>query len=147
MEEIEISLIEPWPHEHWNTLKAGYGRSPFFEHYAPFIEPLYQNLEPQPLVRFLAQTHQTIAKLIGFNSRHSFSEKYIDIEEKYDYRKSFPTEKHLLTQSPSQNLATEPAPPYMQVFADRFPFVPNLTILDLLFNEGPNSITVLKSFR
>ena len=124
--DIEISDHGNWRHLHWQALLTNYGESAFFEYYQDDIRPFYEN-RWKYLYDYNQEIMQTMCRLLD-----------IDVEIKN------------LTQSPNTPLPTTTPPlegqgeaPYYQVYARRTGFLPNLSILDLLFNEGPQAILYL----
>ena len=131
---IRIAYDENWPRLHWQALTTAYNSSPFFEHYADAVFNLLQNRE-EYLVDFNRAAHRTIAQLIGLPQTLQYSHAYI-APQTDGY-----TDLRNLTQKHPEMLCEQK--PYNQVFAQNFGFVPNLSILDLLFAEGPNAISYL----
>ena len=134
--DIRISDHGNWRHLHWNALVSAYRMSPFFEYYdedfAPFYEKKYDFL-----MDFNESLREVICNLIGLEPKISETTEYLP-EVPADYREIIRPkhETHDETFSPA---------PYYQVFKERFGFQPNLSIVDLLFNMGPESILVLKN--
>jgi hypothetical protein len=127
--EVRISNTTNWQLQHWKAIETSYRRSPWFEHYAPELKTIYSKK-----IEFLFDWNMEILtwslKKLNLSSVPlSFTSEYIksyDKEEYLDLRSSM---------RPSNYMNFE-AKTYPQVFADRFGFVPNLSILDLLMNEG-----------
>jgi hypothetical protein len=138
--EVEISYAENWQKNHLRTLQTNYGKSPFFDEYFPLLQNHY-SMDFKYLFDFNSNALDMVFRLLGLSSPINFTENYIhrQIEKTeclLDYRniitpKSKDTEYYFM--------------PYPQVFEDRLGFVPNLSILDLLFCMGPESLIVLKS--
>lgn len=128
MLSIEIDYSKRWQHQHWMAILSAYRSSPYFEHYAPYIEPLYRR-EYTLLVDFNRDLLAVIMKLLRMES---------PIASSVDYITATPSDQDLRSKGAldTLNLALEP---YMQIFEDRLPFVADLSILDLLFCEGPNA--------
>jgi len=126
---VQISYEEAWQKVHWKSFEAAYRRSPYFEFYEHDFKPLFEQ-KTDTLFDFNWQLHELIIRLLGLSIPYSFSTEYVDVSSDADLRvKDFP----LLKDSS-----------YIQVFDDRFDFAPNLSILDLLFNQGPASVNYLK---
>lgn len=136
--EVRIDYKTDWQRIHWQSLVSAYNSSPFFMYYADDLFPFYQKKESF-LFDFNLKLTQKICELVGIDAnRISLTEKFEkDIEN--DYRQS-------ISPKPSQHKedAIFYAEPYYQIFAEKFGFIPNLSIVDLLFNEGPEAINVLK---
>lgn len=134
MREVRIDYSKRWQHRHWVSLVSAYGSSPYFSHYAPLFEPFYCR-EWELLADYDLELLLLLLRLTGVPAPR-FSERYVeaapgDLDLRPRYGKSPAFE----------------AGPYVQVFSDRMPFVPNLSVVDLLFAEGPNSSSVLASCR
>ena len=137
--DIEIEQDLPWINNHLTTLRTAYQHSPFYEYYIDYLRPAFTEK-----TRFLLDlnTHllEIILQLTGISARFSFTGKYyatVTKGEIWDYRETIHPKKVL------DDPLFEPVP-YHQVFDDRYPFQPNLSIIDLLFNEGPESLSILR---
>jgi hypothetical protein len=121
-----ISYAENWPHQHWQSLRAGYANSPYFEFFATELEAFYQARPPWLIDLLLASTQLALTWL-GRSSDLTITEALHPAEAYVrDYRQAFdPGAKVLPTWF-------EPTP-YPQVFGE---FHPGLSILDLLCNMG-----------
>lgn len=132
--ETKICYDHTWLKDHWNGFCSCYRRSPYFEFYEDKLETIFEK-EHEYLYDFNLELFYLTMNLLKLDIKVSLTETYekeLDIYE--DYRDFFlPRRKQ-----------TAPVK-YMQVFQDRTGFINNLSILDLLFNEGPNAINVLKS--
>lgn len=143
MRDVRIDYSKRWQHQHWVSILSAYKSSPYFDYYgdefAPFFERRYDFL-----VDWNADLCRTAMRALGVCKELNISERWINAEQAatfdYDLRGAF---------SPKPRLAMdderfEPQT-YCQVFADRAPFAPNLSIVDLLFCEGPAAATILRS--
>ena len=134
MRDMRLDYSKRWQHQHWGALTASYKSSPYFDHYAPRFEPFYTR-RYEFLFDYDLRLMETIAELLGL-PMPAVSEAYLTADEgDLDLR---PKRKE------SADFAS---PPYIQVFSDRLPFTPNLSIADLLFCEGPQSPALLKQCR
>ncbi|MDT0676116.1 WbqC family protein [Autumnicola musiva] len=124
-----------WQKQHWRALKASYQTSPFFEFYEDELHPLYHK-KYKYLMEFNYSCMQFVTDCLQIDIPFSKTSEYIlkpkDIE---DYR-------HLVDAKSKEQFSNRR---YAQVFEPKHGFIPNLSILDLLFNEGPNSLEYLKS--
>ena len=132
--QIEISYDENWPLNHWRSIKSAYKSSPFFEEYEEDIKNLIFS-EPKYLVELNKLIVDRIILLLGIGKDYHLSSEHLLPSEFKDLRTYF---------KPSKSPEFENVKSYQQVFNYKFDFVPNLSILDLLFNEGPYSTAVLK---
>mgnify|MGYP002628128892 CR=1 FL=1 len=129
MKDVKISYAEDWQKDHWKSLEASYRRSPYFEYYEHLFMPFYK-AKKETLLEFNLELHDTILKILSLELPYSQSEKYSDYEN--DFR------------GHSFELKTEEIKQYTQVFNDRQEFAPNLSILDAIFNLGPQTTMLLK---
>lgn len=140
IKDVRLSDHGNWRRLHWQALLSAYDRSPFFEYYADDIRPFYEK-RIDYLLDFNEGLRQTICNLIGMSPAVALTSHYYSEGEAADGRMDF-TPKTL---APVPGFTAQP---YYQVFADRHGFQPDLSIADLLFNMGPESILVLrKSFK
>lgn len=133
--DIRIAEHGNWRHLHWNAILSAYNSTPFFEYYADDFYPFYE--KPfRYLFDFNEQLRQLICSLIDMDPSVSFSKEYSEKTDPctLDRRDSIHPKKESLH---------EEFKTYYQVFESRFGFVPNLSIIDLLFNMGPESILYL----
>jgi hypothetical protein len=128
--DIEICYREPWREQHWKTLQTAYSSSPFFSYYADIIHPLFESEETM-LIKHNLSILQTVNSLIGTDLSVELTRDYLKMPlEGPDYRKQF---------SSKSKLPLIEFPHYPQVFEHKYGFMPNLSILDLLFNLGPEA--------
>jgi len=126
--DIGISYAERWNVNHWRALEAGYNASPYFLYYRDEIEALLMR-RYEKLLDLNEAILQYLLKKIKHSAQYQRSADYlphpdIDLRNRFDYKHTDPN-----------NIV----PPYGQVFADRMPFQPHVSILDLLFNLGPDT--------
>ena len=126
--DIEISYKESWQQVHLRCLESAYRKSAYFDYYFPYFEKIYKQ-KFNTLVELNDFCLKTILKIMKVKKDYSFTTDFERIAEENDYRISL-----------SKGTNKIEMKPYYQVFADRHGFIPNLSIVDLLFNEGPNSI-------
>ncbi len=124
-----------WKKEHWRTLETAYRTSPFFEFYEDELRPLYEGNDDS-LYDFNLKTIEAIADCIGVQIPTEKTKKYeVATEAYFDVR-------FLVNAKKEKNWKMSS---YPQVFEERHGFIPDLSVLDLLFNEGTNALTYLKS--
>ncbi|MBO5216757.1 MAG: WbqC family protein [Alistipes sp.] len=128
MREVEIDYSKRWQHQHWVSILSAYKSSPYFDHYAPYLEPFYRR-EWRYLVDYNRELLEVLLRLLGAKCELPLSEQYVEAQEgDLDLRP-----KH-------REGSTFVAEPYFQNFSERMPFQPNLSVLDLLLCEGPAAI-------
>ena len=131
--EIKIDYDYDWQRIHWNSICSAYRRSPYFEFYEHRFERFYkENFEY--LFDFNHELTELILELLGLDVNLEFSKAYQKSvpEDVIDYRSKIIPKGDLFK-------GDIPIPKYRQVFEDRVGFFENLSIVDLLFNEGPHS--------
>ena len=126
--DIEISYKESWQQVHLRCLESAYRKSAYFDYYFPYFEKIYKQ-KFNTLVELNDFCLKTILKIMKVKKDYSFTTDFERIADENDYRISLSKGSNKIEMKP-----------YYQVFADRHGFIPNLSIIDLLFNEGPNSI-------
>jgi hypothetical protein len=138
IKDLKIAYTEPWQRIHWRTIFSAYNSSPFFEYYADDIEPFFNkkynflfdlNLQITEKLLEVTDLHPEIKLTNDFEQA---PENYLNLREQISPKAHRDPDPHFEIQ------------PYTQVFSERFGFLPDLSILDLLFNEGPSSGSILK---
>ncbi len=125
VKEIKLANDTNWRKDHWKAIESSYKHAPFFFYYGPLVKNLiYQ--EEELLYTFNLSIFKTILEWLDLTIETRFTTEYIPPSDANDPRVALDTKKFDLEQRP-----------YIQVFADKFDFTPNLSILDLLMNEGP----------
>jgi len=136
----KIDYSKRWQHQHWNAIHSAYKNSPYFDYYGDAYEPFYHN-KYETIFDFNSQLLEVTLKLLGSNIKPIYSECYIDVtSENEDWRDRISPKSRLCTLDNSFK-ATE----YWQVFEERNPFARNLSVLDILFCEGPNARGIIES--
>lgn len=138
IKDLRISYDTEWQRNHWRTIFSAYNSSPFFEYYSDEIEPFFSQ-KPKFLLDFNTEIHETICDLLEVENNVTLTEDFEKIPEgTVNFREIISPKNKSIT---DQNFEPEK---YTQVFSEKFGFVPNLSIIDLLFNEGPNSYSNLE---
>jgi hypothetical protein len=139
MRDIRISDHGNWRHLHWNAIESAYNHTPFFEYYKDDFRPFYEK-KFDFLVDYNEQLCQLVCQLIDIGTSFQRTESYIAEPSNtiIDLRDAIHPKKEVMDD------ASFSAVPYYQVFQERLGFLPNLSIIDLLFNMGPEAILVLQ---
>lgn len=126
---ITIDNKQRWQHQHWQSIVSAYNSSPFFEHYQHLFEPVYS--KPYDLlVDFNIDLFKACVKALKIKTQFNFTENYLP--EKFyvtDFRNAEIIKKTRLYSNVN----------YCQVFSYKHEFINNLSVLDLIFNLGPQA--------
>jgi hypothetical protein len=130
--DIGISNDRNWQLMHWRSLEAAYRSSPYFEYYEDDLRPFFER-KFDSLVELNTGIMRSILELLKIKKEFSFSTEYI----------GKPAEEDLRDILAKRNVMGTNFPRYMQVFENKAGFLSNLSIADLLFNQGPQSAAYL----
>ncbi len=136
IKDIEVSDAENWRALHWKSIKNAYQSSPYFEYYEDQLKTIFEN-EETSLLKFNLFALKVILKILKSEKAYDLNAEYSENPDAADYRNEF-SAKH------PQNYGYEE---YYQTFSDKLGFLENLSVLDLLCNKGPESITYLKNIK
>lgn len=133
VKDVKISYDFSWQRLHWMSLQACYRRSAYFEYYEDDFARFYED-KTTYLFDYNEQLLRMLLNMAKLKVDLKFTESYEPVySDRTDYRLAFSAKK-------------EPAfeqKPYFQVFEERKGFLKNLSIVDLLFNQGPQTINYL----
>ena len=132
--DIRISDHGNWRHLHWNAISSAYNSSPFFEYYEDDFAPFYEK-KYDFLFDFNEELRQMVCNLLDIHPHVVFTTDF-ETEVENDFRGISPKRE--------SGDSTFCPKPYYQVFKDKHGFIPNLSIIDLLFNTGNEGILVLR---
>jgi len=134
IKDTRLSTKEKWQQKHWQALISSYGNSPFFDAIAPEIELFYQK-DWQFLIDLNLACHELIGKCLRLSNDFYLSSSWqIEDQNELDLREKFHPKKDSQTDFTA----------YPQVFDHKHGFLKNLSVLDLIFNEGPASYDYLQ---
>ena len=133
VKDVRISDHGNWRHLHWNALRSAYGKSPFFDYYEDDLHPFFEEIHPNRWV-YLFDFNEAIREKMC---------ELIDIHPVVSYTTTFVQGGLTDAEALPVGEITASFKPYYQVWQEKHGFLPNLSILDLLFNMGPESIFYL----
>ncbi len=131
--EVKIANDKPWQRQHWHAIRTAYGKAPYFEDYAPYFEAYYQK-KYESLWDFNMELLQQSFYLLGWKAQFEYSLSY--------EKNSSPSIVDFRT---ADSLQLENQAAYYQGFESKTGFLSNLSVLDLLFHLGPQSMAYLRS--
>lgn len=137
MKNTKVDNTSNWQKIHWRSIRSAYGKSPFFEFYEDQLAPYYEKRYTY-LTDLNHDVMSCMIRIAGLDIKWSYSENYIDVQnvDVQDYRSSIsPKNKGTYL----EKLSTHE---YPQVFGSKF--VSGMSLIDLLFCEGPNAGTMIR---
>lgn len=133
--EVRIENDFDWQKQHWRSLQTVYRTSPFFEFYEDEFEPLYSK-KYEFLIDFNYDCLRTVLEAIQLDLDYSKTSEFImKPKEVVDAR--------ILVQAKGRKEFS--FEPYSQVFDTKFGYLNDLSVIDLIFNEGPNALNYLEN--
>ena len=139
VKDIRIDYTKNWRKLHWKGIESAYRHSPFFEYFMDEIRSFFEK-EYTFLIDINTEIMVRILGDLEMDTEFSFTDDFIDPgrDDLADYRESI---------HPKVEEGSDPdfrPHPYHQVFSEKHGFMPNLSILDLIFNEGHNARNILE---
>lgn len=136
--DVQVSYAEDWQKLHFKSLQSAYRSSPYFEYYEDDLATIFEK-KTTFLKDLHQQTHNFVMDALQENRPTTFTEEYFrNPNNQIDARDLINCKGNsaILTNTTFES--------YTQMFDDKYGFIPNLSILDILFMEGPNAITYLE---
>lgn len=134
--EIEIAHREDWRGLHWKSIKTAYQSSPYFEFYEDKLKKIYE-LKEKYVLDFNLKALEVIQQILKTEKAYSLNTEYIKIPAGISFREKFSAK------NPSESGMEN----YYQTFSDKLGFLEDLSILDLICNKGPESMTYIKNIK
>lgn len=132
---VKVFNGEKWQIQHWKSLESAYRTSPFFEFYEDELKPLFFE-ETDTLLAFNLKCFKVICDCLQLEVETSITSTF---EKNADGVLDL---RHLVN---AKDNTLQHVKPYTQVFENKYGFISNLSILDVLCNEGPNALNYLES--
>lgn len=134
--ETEISHRENWQQLHWKSIKTAYQRSTYFEFYEEKFEKIFE-FKTDSLIKFNQNALKIIQDILKTEKAYSLNNEYVKIPLEENYREKFSAKKE--TEFEMEE--------YYQTFSDKLGFEKDLSILDLICNKGPETLTYLNNIQ
>lgn len=122
-DHVKLSYAESWLKQHWRSFESAYRRSAYFEYYEDKLYPMFNKPQVEHLWEFNVELMKIVLLILKIDKPLHINK--IDEAPKYQPNETFIVK------------------PYQQVFSNKLAFVPNLSIIDLIFNLGPQSKSYL----
>jgi hypothetical protein len=136
LKDTEMSYREDWQSLHWKSIKTVYQSSPYFEYYEDKLKALY-DVKEKFLLDFNLKSIDIIQKILKTEKAQSLNDEYIKNPSEVNFREKF-----------SAKVPTEfEMEEYYQTFTNKHGFLKDLSIIDLICNKGPESVTYLKNIK
>lgn len=137
LQSLRLSDHGEWRRQHWQAIQSAYGESPFFEYYEDDLRPFFTERWWELLIDFNDAICRKMCELIDIHPNMEYTTHFAPLSGGGSDFRDVIRPKHPLPDPDFQSR------PYYQVFAQKHGFLPNLSILDLLLNMGPESIFYL----
>ena len=140
VKELEIEYGKPWQKLHWRSVTAAYNNSPYFQYYRNAMLPVFLK-QPRFLIDLNTELTEILLQETGIPQTPVYTDDFIprgsneNIDD-FRYRilpKNSPADPQFFPHT------------YRQVFSDRHGFIPNLSLIDALFNLGPETGEYLRN--
>ena len=137
--DLRIDYNKNWQKLHWKGIESAYRSSPFFEFYIDELSGFYSK-KFVFLFDFNMEILKTVLHILDVNPEIKFTDKFYLPAESFikDMRSTITPKRSIRSDKSFQPVQ------YKQVFEEKYGFIPNLSIIDLIFNMGPDSMSVLK---
>lgn len=131
--EVQVFDDGLWQKNHWKSIETAYNSSPFFLHYADYFEDLFKR-RVGSLFDFNKEIIESIFEILELNQKLKVTESFVK-----EYRDATDLRELIHPKRSNEFYEQSKDKPYIQVFSERHGFIPNLSILDLIFNLGPEA--------
>ncbi len=140
IKDTRISYDTNWQKQHWRSIVSAYNSSPFFEYYADDFAPFYEK-NYKYLVDFNQGLFQTLLDELELELEFDLTDEFLHSDDiLYEDLRNVIHPKVMPEDDQSYRTVE-----YKQVFSEKYSFVPNLSVIDLLFSKGPEAYDILKA--
>ena len=134
LKDTKVCNRENWQSLHWKSINTAYQTSAYFEYYEDRLAEIY-HIKTDHLLEFNLHALEVIQRVLQTEQAYRLTTSYETTPEAEDFRAAF---------SPKQPTAYD-TPEYFQSFSSKYGFLPDLSVLDLICNKGPEARTYIKS--
>ncbi|HET8753560.1 MAG TPA: WbqC family protein [Salinimicrobium sp.] len=132
--DVKIENAFDWQKHHWKSLQTAYRTSPFFEFYEDEFQPLYSK-KYESLMEFNLECFTLAMECLQLEMEIDKTEEFLQNPE------GLINGRFLVNAKSGEKFSFDS---YTQVFEDKAGFLTNLSVVDLIFNEGPNALNYLE---
>ena len=132
--DTEISYVEDWQKLHWKSIKTAYQSTPYFEYYEDKLKTIFEE-KVNSLMEFNLKALGIILAILKTEKRYELTKEYFRNPDAEDFREKFS----------AKSKSEYEMPEYYQSFSDKNGFIKDLSILDLICNIGPETLTYIKN--
>lgn len=136
VKDLEVSYAEDWKSLHWKSIKTAYQSSPYFEFYEDCLAQIFEGEETH-LVEFNLKVINIILDILKAQKAYSLNSEYVKNPDMEDFRDRFSAKDESEYQMEF----------YYQTFSDKLGFIKDLSVLDLICNLGPESLTYIQNIK
>ncbi len=137
--DVEICYDENWQTTHWRAIESAYNSSPFFLYYKDDLYTFFSGKKTKNLLEYNINLINLLIRLINMKCKILYTDSFIKTyNSNHDYRNIF---------SGKEKYDRFDFPDYPQVFSYKYGFIPNLSIIDLLFNMGAETKNYLSRIK
>lgn len=136
IKDTKVSYDENWQKDHLKTFLSAYNKSPFFEYIIDDFNFVF-NKKFTFLLDLNYKCHEVICDYLRISSSINYTNEY--------QKEGFYSNDYRYTFQPKNRKKVNAEKNYNQVFIDKHGFIPGLSVIDLLFNEGNNAYEILNS--
>lgn len=136
LKDIQTSTRDKWQQLHWKSIKTAYQSSPYFDYYEDQLEGVF-NFKSTSLLEFNLNALKVIQKILKTEKAYSLNEEFFKEPKELSYRDQFSAKSESAFQMED----------YYQSFSDKYGFLEDLSIIDLICNKGPESVTYIRNIK
>jgi len=141
LKNIEIDNSVKWQRIHWQAIKSAYAKSAYFEYYEPELKQFYLQ-SYNNLFDFNIDLLSLIFKWLNLNINYSLTTDYT---HKHQAENKIEDQRNLIR--PNTGLTNIGFKSYYQLFQEKNGFITNLSVIDVLFSTGPNTVAIIKAYK